>query len=465
VAEAIGGPAPGTIVRAHVLAFAALSVWPAYWQVVRSEELSFHNRNPRLLAVEREIRRGRILDRHDKVLAENGPEPGSRVQPAGPVASQIVGYRDDNYGLAGIEASRSGWLLGLASLRGRIEDVVRLKDRRKEGYDVRLTIDLDLQRRAWDRLGNRRGAIVAIDPASGDILALVSRPSFDPAHLQAAMDSGSDRSGLLARATQGLYPPGSAFKVFTASAALDSLAVTPDLEETCEGETVIDHDRIVCHQRGGHGTLRMEQAVAQSCNIYFAQVGRLLGPARFTEYARAFGIGEVPDIGIPVSASSVPGGRALTPAMLLESSFGQGTVQVTPLQMALIGSVIANRGIRIEPRLVMAALDGGQVIAEEPRGRATQVLSSEAAERVAQFMRTTAASGTARPGAVPGVVMAAKTGSAENPHGKTHAWFVAFAPYDSPRIVVAVVVENGGAGGAVAGPISRDVMAYWLSRR
>jgi len=161
----------------------------------------------------------------------------------------------------------------------------------------------------------------------------------------------------------------------------------------------------------------------------------------------------------------VPTGGGLTPAMLLESSFGQGAVQVTPLQMALIGSAIANRGVLVQPRLVDAALDGERVVFQQPQGGTREVVSAGAAEQVAGFMRTTAASGTGRSGAVPGISTAAKTGSAENPHGKTHAWFVAFAPCESPRVVVAVVVENGGAGGAVAGPIARAVMSDWLKRR
>ncbi|HOS94740.1 MAG TPA: penicillin-binding transpeptidase domain-containing protein, partial [Armatimonadota bacterium] len=267
------------------------------------------------------------------------------------------------------------------------------------------------------------------------------------------------------RATQGLYPPGSAFKILLAAAALDSGKITEGFEATCTGVEVIEHDRIVCSSKQGHGRITMERALAGSCNIYFAHVGLELGPGLFTQYARAFGIGEALDIGVNAAVSRLAaGGDLATTALLLESSFGQGQLQITPLQMAMIAGTIANRGVLMHPHVIGSVSDGDEVIHRSAAQPMRQVVAPEVAGRVAEMMHAVTTSGSGRGGAVPGVPTAGKTGTAENPHGRPHAWFVGFAPVRAPRIAVAVVVENGGSGGSVAAPIARDVMRAWLQR-
>ncbi|HQK92450.1 MAG TPA: penicillin-binding transpeptidase domain-containing protein [Armatimonadota bacterium] len=460
------GARPWPLARLHVFLFATLTLRVGYWQIVRGPELSVHPRNPRLLAVERSIERGKIVDRNGVVLAGPGQNPGERVYPQGRLFSHVVGYRDERYGLAGVEAEASGCLLGLTERQGSILDVIQRGDRRARGYDVRLTLDAALQRRAWDRLGNRRGAVVALDPATGEILALAAKPSFDPAQVAKILSEGGEREGLmLNRATQGLYPPGSAFKILLAAAALDSGKITEGFEATCTGVEVIEHDRIVCSSKQGHGRITMERALAGSCNIYFAHVGLELGPGLFTQYARAFGIGEALDIGVNAAVSRLAaGGDLATTALLLESSFGQGQLQITPLQMAMIAGTIANRGVLMHPHVIGSVSDGDEVIHRSAAQPMRQVVAPEVAGRVAEMMHAVTTSGSGRGGAVPGVPTAGKTGTAENPHGRPHAWFVGFAPVRAPRIAVAVVVENGGSGGSVAAPIARDVMRAWLQR-
>jgi len=340
-----------------------------------------------------------------------------------------------------------------------------VRERRDRGYDLRLTLDLQLQRRAWELLGDRRGGVVAIEPSTGNILALVGKPSFDPHDVAGAIGEESAEVTLLNRATQGLYPPGSSFKILVAAAALDARAIDEGFTVTCQGTEVIHDDRIRCWKQGGHGTIALREGLAQSCNIYFANVGLQLGPDRFTRYARAFGFGERVELGIPVTPSSVPSGDRLYTAMLLESSFGQGEVQVTPLQMAWIAATIANHGELMELRLLDAVLDGDDVLPVAAHGRRGYAVSARAADQVAELMRNAVESGTARSGGVPGVATAGKTGTAENPHGDSHAWYVAFAPVADPQIAVAVVAENAGSGGAVAGPIARGVMQEWLTDR
>jgi cell division protein FtsI/penicillin-binding protein 2 len=454
---------PGPIGKAHVAAFAALTVWIGYWQIYRGPELTVHPRNPRLAAMESKIERGSIADRNGETLAENGDVPGKRVYPGGTTLSHIVGYRDDQYGLGGLEAGYGGYLLGLARPRGGILDVLSAPERRDRGYDLRLTLDLKLQRRAWELLGDRRGGVVAIEPSTGNILALVGKPSFDPHDVARAVGGESAEATLLNRATQGLYPPGSSFKILVAAAALDARAIDESFTVTCRGTEVIHDDRIRCWKQDGHGTIALREGLAQSCNIYFANVGLKLGPGRFTRYARAFGFGERVDIGIPVTPSSVPSGDRLYTAMLLESSFGQGEVQVTPLQMAWIAATIANHGEQMELRLLDAVLDGDEELSGAGPRRRGYAVSARAADQVTQLMRYAVESGTAGSGGVPGVTTAGKTGTAENPHGDSHAWYVGFAPAADPKIAVAVVAENAGSGGTVAGPIARGVMQEWLA--
>ncbi len=459
----------------HLAVFWLLSLWMGYWMLWRGPALNVNPLNPRLAMVEASIERGRILDRDGEVLAATDPKSHKRTYPEGRAVAHVVGYRHARYGSAGAEADAAGWLLGLDQRDGRMTDFITQVQKNarslpKRGNEVRLTIDLDLQRKGHALLGARNGAIAAIDPQTGEVLCLVSRPTYDPDKLAEILAAAGREQGsgggasavLLDRATHGLYPPGSTFKILVLAAALDAGVVRLSDTFDCEGEEVIDHDRIRCMNRAGHGTITVEEALTQSCNLAFAKIGRLLGPERFVQYCEEFGFGLAPP-GFALEPSRVPTGEKMTPAMLLESSFGQGALQVTPVEMAMIAGGIANGGRVMVPQVIgeVRRPDDTTAYRMEPKVW-RNAISPAAAAQVAGLMRDVVSEGTGRGARISGIPVAGKTGTAENPSGAAHAWFVCFAPADNPRIALAVVVEHGGGGGAVAAPIARELVRTYL---
>lgn len=467
----------------HLVAFLVLSLWLGYWQIVRGPGLNVHPLNPRLAVVEESITRGRILDRNGEVLAEEAPakegdgSKGARRYPYARAAAHVVGYRSARFGSAGVEADAAGWLLGLNQRTDGVQSLVtQVRDRKRSlpsrGGDVILSLDIGLQQRAHELLGDRKGAVVALSPRTGEVFCLVSRPTFDPADLETILaevaDSpeGASAAALMNRATDGLYPPGSTFKMLTAAAALDARAITPTTHVTCDGEEIIHFDRIRCNNLDGHGDLTVEQAFIQSCNIGFAKIGDRLGGEQLVSYCEEFGFELTPPAGLRITPSRVPKGLDMTEAMLLESSFGQGALQVTPIQMALIAGAIGNGGTVMTPQIIreVRMADGQTVYTMEPSVWRAHVVRPDVAATVGQWMRRVVTEGTGGAAALSGVSVAGKTGTAENPQGKAHAWFAGYAPAEDPEIALAVVVEHGGGGGAVAAPIAREVFRRYFAR-
>ncbi len=465
----------------HLVLFALLSVWLAYWSVIRGPELNVHPRNPRLYVAEEKIQRGQILDRRGNVLAEEDAETGERTYPSARATAHVVGYTTRQYGSAGIEATAAGWLLGLERPDSGIADLVRQARTRSRGLpdkgnDVTLSIDLALQQRGHELLGGEQGAIAAINPKTGAILCLVSRPTYDPNDISAILaETATNPSDtrLLNRATQGLYPPGSTFKILVAAAALDAELVKPHDRFSCTGEEIIRGDRIRCWNRAGHGDIDLHRAITESCNIYFAHIGeRFLrapgedGRKLFIDYCDSFGFGAVPPGGsYTVEPSRVPRGEEMTDAMLLECCFGQGALMVTPLHMAMIAGGIANRGEVMVPQIIERVNSpAGETIYSMQPQRWRYAVTGPPAEYVAQVMRQVVTEGTGRAAGLSSVEVAGKTGTAETGRGPAHAWFVAYAPAQDPEIAVAVIVENSGAGGgAVAAPKARELLRTYFA--
>jgi peptidoglycan glycosyltransferase len=338
-------------------------------------------------------------------------------------------------------------------------------------------------------LGRDRGAVVAIDPATGQVLALATSPSFDPNDLtrlttaRRSMDRlQSDlEAPLLDRATQGAYPPGSVFKVVTAIAALESGSVVPSTRypdqprQSVRGFAVGDH-RITDYPRTVQldRPLDLAEAMEVSSNVYFAHVALDTGAAALVRTARQLGIGGAPPFELPTVASQVNDGRGplagfADEAGLAMAAFGQGQVVVTPLQMAMIVAAVANDGVMVQPRLGDRLVSqNGEVRMLEGR-ELGRVMSSATATAITRAMIRAVegpyAEGFAGAAGVEGVVTAGKSGSAELESGQPpHSWFVGFAPAHAPRIAIAVVVENAGSGSKRAVPLGGRVMSAWLKR-
>jgi peptidoglycan glycosyltransferase len=321
------------------------------------------------------------------------------------------------------------------------------------------------------RLGDRAGAVVVLRPQDGAVRVMASTPSFDPNQVDANMFLRADpRARLLNRATAGLYPPGSTFKVVIAADALDR-GFSGRIDCPAEGWTtsgryrkIRDHEYYEARRAGrrwrGHGRIGLTTALADSSNVFFAQLGVHLGHDAFTETTRRFLFNGRISIGagktrqqymrtgrIPRIANSDRYGLA-------QASIGQGKVLVTPAQMALIAAAIANDGVAVQPRLVTR---------EQP-AVAGRFMQSGTASQLRRMMRRTVTEGTGRGIETPGLGIAGKTGTAENPFGASHSWFIGFAPVDRPALAFAVLVEHGGYGSTVAAPIARDLLVLAKER-
>ncbi|WP_206811801.1 peptidoglycan D,D-transpeptidase FtsI family protein [Paradesulfitobacterium ferrireducens] len=450
--------------------FILLSLGLVYWQVVKSDALLQNPANRRLVMLEGRVLRGGIFDRNGEVLAQTKKNNGKseRVYPKGEAFEPLLGYATLAHGSAGLEAGLANWLLGMKNATPA-QELQRMFNLPRAGDDVVLTLDSRLQKTAYEALKGKVGAAVALDPRTGAVLALVSQPSYNPNTLEEKWDAISKgKDGPLLNHAFALFPPGSTMKVVTSAALLRSNLNVSDLYQ-CTGSTVINGQVIREQNDRAHGWVNYNMALAASCNTYFATHGVEAGEERFLTAAKNFGFGQKIPFELYVPPSQITNGelvpKTLDRNLLAASTFGQGEVLVSPFHMALIASGIANSGQIMTPYLVERVLDSDQNILYKNQAKPwLTALSPEEADKVKSAMISAVNDGTAAPGALPNVQVAAKTGSAE-PGGNvpTHAWYIAFAPADKPTIAVAVLVEHGGTGGGAAAPIAQAMIAQALS--
>lgn len=464
---------------AIALAFLITSLGVGYWTLLSGDELAADPYNPRLVAAIRDRPRGSIKDAAGNTLAETAQTNNgyNRVYRDNTLA-HVTGYASYQFGASGIEAAYAESLIGqdpgdpLSQWRARY-----LRERPPPGSIV-LGIDPKVQSAAVAALGNRRGAIVAIDPRNGTILASVSWPLYDaslisdPATEDAAwkqVNEDPDRP-LINRVTQGLYPPGSTFKIVTGAAAIES-GVDPNAKVRVDDPYQADKSwgtYFVRSSSRAHGDYTMADGYRLSENIYFAKIGLQIGGPKLAEYAQRFGIGVPSRCDITAVKGQVSRTGALDrPTLIADTAYGQGELLVSPLQMALVAATIGMGGIMPTPHYATEVRDAAghaiRVIAPGPSG---QVIRPE----TAQALTTMLVGAVSGPGAfafgarIPGVNVAGKTGSAENPSGAPHGWFVGFAPAEAPTVAVAILLENSPKGGEDAAPLGGRVMQAALGR-
>ena len=466
-----------------VAGFVAVVGMLAYWQVYARESLANNPQNG--LQTQRSIQtpRGLILaNDNETVLAKSvgrKTESGrvyDRVYPGGEAFSNVVGYWSTKYGATGIEIGQNSELSGTAepaTLDGLIN---QMSGGPQPGNNVVLTLDPELQRIAYDDLAataTGRGSAMAIDPKSGEILALVSYPSYEPNNIDENFPELVDdpATPLFNRATQSLYPPGSTFKVITSAAALKA-GVRPSDEFFDPGFLDTPGYRVVNYQRRDFGRVTFAEALAFSVNVIFAKIAiREVGAELLYETAQDFGFGDpYDDFPLPVSASDlgypveqwVEGNTA-------QISFGQDRVSSNVFEMGLVAATVANDGVMMDPRIVREIRSPDGIILDRPAPSARrQVLDAGTAQTLNQMMQGVITTGELAEAEVPGVEVAGKTGTAEAPPRQPHSWFVSFAPAEDPEIAVAVMVENGGEIGpqgdaaTPAVPIAQDLMEAYL---
>jgi peptidoglycan glycosyltransferase len=440
--------------------FLLLSLYIIYIIEVSGPILSRSGANPRNLIIESRVQRGGIYDRRGEALAMG------TAFPYGPLYAHIIGYDDKRLGKTGLEKAYDAELLGLkGSLVKRLS--VRWGLPGVRGNNLYLTIDNRLQQRAWDLLSPYTGAAVVLNPQTGEILALVSTPSFDPN--QQSLESQWDRIStdpghpLLDRATQGLYPPGSTMKIVTAAIGLAKDPGLPQENWDCTGEITIQGR--VLHCWAVHGIVNLESALADSCDTYFAHLGLGIGAADFTRGLESFGWGDPLSFDLPVSQVPLYPQSLQDLNGLADSAIGQGRVLATPLYMAMVAGAIGNGGVMMQPYLVQQIRDPDSGAVWNTRPRALRrVTTAQVAAQVKQDMVDVVNSGTGAVANTPGLEVAGKTGSAENPGGAPHSWFVAFAPAPDPQVAVCVLVEHGGEGSQVAAPIASQLIQLALTQ-
>lgn len=485
----MNGPMRRVAVALFVV-FAVLVVDVTYWQVLAADRLRDDPRNSRELLTRTGRERGLILSADDVVLAQSVPDPGDpqrflREYPEGALYAHTVGYSSLLFGDTGVEREQAAELTSGRDLTisGVIEALLGGDERAKS---VQLTLDDGLSRVAAEALGSQTGAVVAIDPRTGAVLAVVDWPRFDPNSLvrtgastaYQALEEDPSRP-LLSRALSESYAPGSTFKTIVAGAAIETGAAGPEtvfpnpreLQLPQSTSTIQNYGGVLC---GQGDTVTLEVGFVRSCNTTFGLLGMNLGAEVVLGQAEAFGFNRDVPFDIPLLRSAVPTPEDLDGdlAALAQNSLGERDVQATAFQMALVAAAIANDGLMMEPHLVARAFDADSTLEWEREPELwAQPIGAGTARVMADMMERVVTQGTGTRAQLPGVRVAGKTGTAETGGGPPHAWFIGFAPVDNPQIAVAVVVADGGnvgesaTGGAVAAPIARAVIDFWLSNR
>jgi len=463
-----------------VLSFAVLIAFTSQWAVFGAADLRQERANKRPLFEAQQIKRGRITAADGSLIAKSvGTGQGAsrqfvREYALGGLFAHPIGYSFAEQGNSEFESFHNDELTGENSEFTTIFD--ELRGREQTGNNVSTSLDPVAQQTAFDLLGGRAGAVVAIEPSTGRVRVMVSQPPYDPNLVPDQLPelNQDPESPLLNRTTQGQYPPGSTFKLVTAAAALDSGAVGIDTLIDAPATLNVQGQPLANSGGSSFGEIDITTALTNSVNTFFAKLGRRVGEETLYEYMDRFGFNSRPEIDLPADQLSVsgvfgPDGDLLRDGEGVDISriaIGQERLLSTPLQMAEVAATIANDGDLMKPRIwdQVKDVDGRTVDSMEP-SRQSEVMSEETAGQLTEAMKAVVNEGTGTAAALSGIDVAGKTGTAEVPGRQAcdglpnQAWFVGFAPADDPQIAVAVTVEcTDGQGGTVAAPIAAGVM-------
>lgn len=477
------------VAMACLLLFVAVLINANVVQFANAKNLQNKPGNSRALYAQYDRKRGDIVTSTGVTIASSTPTNDaykylrtySQALPYAP----ITGFYSIVYGASDIEQTENSILAGTDD-RLFVRQLTNLiTGRTPQGGSVVLTVDPTLQEAAYKALAGRKGAVVALDPSTGAILALVSSPSYDPnllsSHDEKAIKAewakllADPNNPMLDRALNQTYPPGSTFKLVTASAALSSGQYNP--QSVIPAPTVLPYPNSTKSLKNFAGetcgdgkTTTLIDALTISCNTAFGNLGETLGQDALRRQAEAFGFNN--SFSVPMKSATSVFPANLDAAQTIQSAIGQFNVRATPLQMAMIAACIANGGTLMKPYLVKQLVGPNLAVIDTTKPTPIrQAISAQVAAQLTQMMESVVDKGTGTTAQIPGVKVAGKTGTAENAEGKPpHAWFVSFAPADQPKIAIAVVVENGGGvndatGAMVAAPIAKAVMTAALKEQ
>lgn len=461
-----------------VAAYVMLSGLLVYWQVIRAPNLINRPDDPRLYAEQQAVHRGDILDRRSTVLVRTTFQGGDPVRTlSDPSLSLLVGYHSQQYDNSGLENTYNDYLNGAAANQPLDNTLRRLLHQPVLGDNLQLTIDDRIQRIADAALGNGPGVALVADPRNGEILAMVSKPSFDANQIDQPGYWSSlqgENSPLLNRALDGRYPPGSTFKTVTLAAALAGGTATLSTlfsGQNATGPLFIQGSMLpqsASNLPPGLDQVTLEDAFKYSDNIVFAVLGQRMGARELIDGAGSFGFGRHIPFDLPVATSEVtPNPNTFNQYDLATSAFGQADVLATPLQLLLVDEAIANGGTIMRPYVVKKiTAPNGEVLQDTQPSAWLQAVSPAVAAQVGQAM-VTAVNGPGASGylaRLPGVTVAGKTGTAQlgGANQQPDAWFMAYAPAKQPRLAVLVLKEQGGEGSMVAAPIAAQILGQAL---
>ncbi len=414
--------------------------------------------NPRVFIVKDDIIKGSILDKNNEVLAKSYEEGHGRIYldyPQSLAFSHIVGFIIE--GGLGLEANYS---LTLQSLNNELIDRINnlISDKRLEGLNIKLTIDKEFQNFVYNEMKVvEKGAVVVIEPSTGKILAMVSMPSFNPNEI----DYNVDDTRYLNRVVQGMYPPGSIFKVISALAIMRNVEDYENDFYECNGEISIDGATISCYNHNQHGKVNLSKAIEQSCNTYFAYQGNRLGIETLRETAENLGFNKVLNFDLTTKVSKITEDEVST-LKLMQTYIGQGDTLVTPLQMAVLYGGIANGGMAMSPYIVESVVDNeyNEVEKVTPKVINKEITSKEA-EVINNMLVAVVEEGTAMSLNQLDYSIAGKTGSAEANSEVTHGWFAGYAPSDNPKIALCIIFEDSNGSKATMNTV-KNIFEYYL---
>lgn len=432
---------------------------------MEKEEIINNPYNPRLSTLEQSVLRGDIVDEKGTLLATT-EDTGKREYPFGELYAHVIGYSGKTK--TGIEGLANNDLLSSTpSIWNWINK--NLYGNKPKGNTVYLTINHSLQQYAETLMGGHKGAIILIEPSTGKIKTMVSNPSFDPNQYKEQYDilkEDHENNPLLNRATQGLYPPGSVFKIIT---ALSEVQHDPSYKEytyECTGEDVFDDNTIHCFNKTAHGIVDLNSSFAYSCNTSFANLGISLGNEALIETAEQLFFNRPLPFPLPSSQSEFQLTVDSPDREMAETAIGQGKTLVTPMHMAIVASIFANRGILMKPYMIdRVENEKNKIVRKTVPNKETEVLPIGQTEPIVEMMKQVVTEGTGRGVKLSDYSTAGKTGTAQNSSGEDHSWFVGFSPVEKPEIGVVVLIENGGTSSGSAVPIAKKILEYFFETK
>lgn len=474
----------------YLMLLIGLITYIAYFQLFKAPEIAAKSGNVRLWAKRNEVLRGTIYDKNGLALTKSEKKDTltqKRTYTQGMYYSNVLGYVDPKYGISQLEKTFDDQLttynsITLKSLANSLNIKAAWENRNKPeekiGNSIYTTLDDKIQKAAYDALGDHKGAVVVLNPKTGEVLAMVSKPSYDANNLADVIpkaNSGELKDfPLMNRTLSGMYPPGSTFKIVTLSSALENISGVTNRTFQDNGKIVFNSKQSLRNLGGtAYGNISLKKALEVSSNVVFGTLAGELGNDKLKATAEKYGFNEtLPTQGLYLEQSKFPTISSKEPGNIAQSGIGQSSVLVTPMQMALVASTVANDGRMMEPTIVSKIVnkDGEVVDKISPKTIKTNVVSQTNVTTIKEYLKAIVDDRVnADWGVFRGTNAAGKTGTADyqlssGEDATPHSWFVGFAPAENPQYAIAVIVENGGHGGLVAAPIAGSILKTALSK-